>query len=115
MPSLREHLGTDFQQDLLAGRPHVFYLRDGRSGNVLGPFDFLADARLRIAGETFSLFAADRPARVLSEERFQLRSHKNGLRYGPFRFAEGTKLVIAGAGYTLALTNPQPDGPRRKP
>ncbi len=113
-----------FQDDLLAGRPRRFWLRDGTARRSFGPYLLLDRARIRIGREHFRIMLDD-PGNLGPTPGFRLKDIKFSDPYGPFRLKDGASIMLGGKVFTLRTRPPalvaldakafDPDGDARSP
>ena len=91
---------SQFKQDLLAGLPFVFYLKEAKGARTYGPFPFFHKAKVRIDNDLFRLQAGD-ARRPREAKIFEMKNLRFNRRYGPFRFDHGAKVVLGRRTFAL--------------
>jgi len=96
---------SDFRQDLLAGGPRAFYLRNDTTRRFHGPFLYEDDAKVVIDGEAYRL----KPTRSADGDAawlFSLEHARSRKRHGPFSCLNGAGIVIGRRVYSLSWRKP---------
>ncbi len=96
-----------FQDDLLAGRPRRFWLRDGAGRRSFGPYPLLDRARIRVGRERFRILLDD-PENLGPTPGFRLKDIKFNNPYGPFKLEDGAGIMLGGKVFTLRTRPPTP-------
>ena len=98
---------AEFEQDLFAGLPSVFYLRQNDTQKLHGPFAYIQGAKVRIGPETYSVQAGD-PTQEAGADVFEMISIDRNRRYGPFELVTGKPVLLRQRPFTLVRARIRP-------